>query len=105
MGVDFGPYLSRILREIRANWIRQLPESALSGLKRGKLAIEFYILRDGRTTGMALTDPSGDVALDRSAWGGITASDPFPALPNEFAGQYLKLRIRFYCNLEESELR
>ena len=105
MGVDFGPYLSRILREIRANWVRQLPESALSGLKRGKLAIEFYILRDGRTTGMALTDPSGDVALDRSAWGGITASDPFPALPNEFAGQYLKLRIRFYCNLEESELR
>jgi TonB family protein len=105
MGVDFGPYLSRILREIRGNWIRQLPESALSGWKRGKLAIEFYILRDGRTTGMALTDSSGDIALDRSAWGGIAASDPFPALPNEFAGQYLKLRIRFYCNLEESELR
>jgi len=105
MGVDFGPYLSRILREIRANWVRQLPESALSGLKKGKLAIEFYILRDGRTTGMSLTDSSGDVALDRSAWGGITASDPFPALPNEFAGQYLKLRIRFYCNMEEAELR
>ncbi|HZC36439.1 MAG TPA: TonB family protein [Chthoniobacterales bacterium] len=105
MGVDFGPYLTRILREIKANWVRQLPESALSGLKRGKLAIEFYILRDGRTTGMALTDSSGDVALDRSAWGGITASDPFPALPNEFAGQYLKLRIRFYCNMEEAELR
>src|SRR5881275_2621166 len=105
MGVDFGPYLSRIVREVRDNWYRIMPDSVRLGFKKGKLAIQFYILKDGRTTGMALTDPSGDVALDRSAWGGITASDPFPALPNEFAGQYLKLRIRFYCNLEESELR
>jgi len=105
MGVDFGPYLSRILREIKANWVRQLPESALFSGKRGKFAIEFYILRDGRITGMALTDSSGDPPLDRSGWGGIKASDPFPALPNEFAGQYLKLRIRFYCNMEEAELR
>jgi TonB family protein len=105
MGVDFGPYLSRILREIKANWVRQLPESALFSGKKGKFAIEFYILRDGRVTGMALTDSSGDPPLDRSGWGGIKASDPFPALPNEFAGQYLKLRIRFYCNMEEAELR
>jgi TonB family protein len=105
MGVDFAPYLSRILREIKANWVRQLPESALSGLKKGKLAIEFYILRNGGTTGMELISSSGDVALDRSAWGGITASDPFPALPNEFAGPYLRLRIRFYVNIEEAEMR
>jgi hypothetical protein len=39
---------------------------------------------------------SGDVALDRPAYGSITASDPFPPLPPEFTGPYLELRIRFY---------
>jgi TonB family protein len=105
MGIDFGPYLSRITREVRENWYRIMPDSVRLGLKKGKLAIQFYILRDGRVTGMQLTDPSGDVVLDRAAWGGITASDPFPQLPNEFAGQYLNLRFRFYYNPDESDLR
>jgi TonB family protein len=105
MGVDFGPYLSRIVREVRDNWYRIMPDSVRLGFKKGKLAIQFYILKDGRVTGMQLTDPSGDVVLDRAAWGGITASDPFPPLPNEFAGQYLNLRFRFYYNPDESDLR
>jgi TonB family protein len=105
MGVDFGPYLSRIVREVRDNWYRIMPDSVRLGFKKGKLAIQFYILKDGRVTGMQLTDPSGDVVLDRAAWGGITASDPFPPLPNEFAGQYLSLRFRFYYNPDESDLR
>ncbi len=104
-GVDFGPYLSRIVREVRDNWYRIMPDSVRLGFKKGKLAIQFYILKDGRVTGMQLTDPSGDVVLDRAAWGGITASDPFPPLPNEFAGQYLNLRFRFYYNPDESDLR
>jgi TonB family protein len=105
MGVDFGPYLSRVVREVRDNWYRIMPDSVRLGFKKGKLAIQFYILKDGRVTGMQLTDPSGDVVLDRAAWGGITASDPFPPLPNEFAGQYLDLRFRFYYNPDESDLR
>src|SRR2546422_11734460 len=30
-GVDFGPYLHRIIRQIRANWIRVMPSSAIAG--------------------------------------------------------------------------
>jgi outer membrane biosynthesis protein TonB len=54
---------------------------------------------------MALTGSSGDVSLDRAAWGGITNSNPFPPLPAEFRGQYLALRFRFYYNPDRNELR
>jgi hypothetical protein len=54
---------------------------------------------------MRLAAGSGDVALDRAAWGGVTASNPFPPLPGEFSGQYLALRFHFYYNPERAELR
>jgi len=106
MGVDFGPYLARVLHDVRQNWYILIPEVARAPLmKQGKVAIEFAILKDGKVAGMALTGSSGDVSLDRAAWGGITNSNPFPPLPAEFRGQYLALRFRFYYNPDRNELR
>src|ERR1017187_4551627 len=102
MGVDFGPYLQRVLHDVRQNWYNAIPESAQ--FKHGNLIIEFAITKDGKVAGMKLVAPSGDVPLDRAAWAGITASDPFPALPSEFGGQYLALRFRFYYNPTKDEL-
>lgn len=99
MGVDFGPYLARVLHDVRENWYRIIPESAMPPiLKKGKVSIEFAILKNGQVAGMRLDSTSGDVSLDRAAWGGITASSPFPPLPSQFGGQYLALRFRFYYN-------
>ena len=99
MGVDFGPYLQQVLYRVKTNWYTQIPESAKAPImKKGKLSIEFAILKDGRLAGMRLASTSGDVALDRGAWGGVTASAPFPPLPSEFAGQFLSLRFNFYYN-------
>ena len=53
MGVDFGPYLARVLHDVKQNWYNLIPESAMLG-KRGKVSIEFAILKDGRVAGMAL---------------------------------------------------
>ena len=53
---------------------------------------------------MRLAGTSGDVALDRAAWGGITASNPFPPLPGQFGGQYLALRFHFYYNPDRGDL-
>jgi TonB family protein len=97
MGVDFGPYLSRVLQNVRWNWYRAIPESA--SMKKGKVAIQFFILKDGEVAGMRLVGPSGDTPLDRAAWAGITGSNPFPPLPSEFGGQDLELRIYFLYNL------
>ena len=102
-GVDFGPYLERILQNVRENWYHLIPESA--EMKKGKLAIEFAITKDGKVADMKLVSSSGDVALDRPAWGSITASNPFPPLPREFNGPYLSLRFRFYYNPDKADLQ
>ena len=105
MGVDFGPYLSRVLHDVRQNWYQLIPEIARAPLmKKGRVAIEFAIMKDGSVAGMRLISPSGDVSLDRAAWGGITGSNPFPPLPNEFRGQYLALRFRFFYNPDKHDL-
>ncbi|MGA8762565.1 MAG: TonB family protein [Candidatus Sulfotelmatobacter sp.] len=101
-GVDFGPYLARILQDVKDQWYHLIPESA--AMKKGKLAIEFAITKDGHVAGMKLVASSGDVALDRPAWGSITGSNPFPPLPNEFGGQYLALRFTFYYNPSKGEM-
>ena len=102
MGVDFGPYLQRVLHDVKQNWYNAIPESAQ--MKHGNLIIEFAITKDGRVAGMKLIATSGDIPLDRAAWAGITGSDPFPALPSDFGGQYLALRFRFYYNPTKDEL-
>jgi TonB family protein len=102
-GVDFGPYLQRILQEVREHWYEAIPESA--EMKKGKLQIEFAITKDGKVADMKLTAGSGDVALDRAAWAGISASNPFPPLPTEFTGPYLALRFRFFYNPDKADLQ
>lgn len=98
-GVDFGPYLRDVIEKVRRNWYNSIPEEARSPqFKQGKLAIQFIIDKNGNVEGMRLNPSSGDAALDRAAWGGITASNPFSRLPKEFTGPYLALRFRFYYN-------
>ncbi len=103
MGVDFGPYLQRVLHDVKQNWYNAIPESAQ--MKHGNLIIEFAITKDGKVAGMKLVAPSGDIPLDRAAWAGITASDPFPPLPSEFSGPYLALRFRFFYNPTKEEMQ
>ena len=106
MGVDFGPYLNRALAEVREHWYEIIPEEARSPLmKQGKVSIQFVIMKDGSVAGMKAVAPSGDVALDRAAWGGITASNPFQPLPKEFRGEYLVLRLHFLYNPDRGDLR
>jgi TonB family protein len=106
MGVDFGPYLARVLHDVKMNWYNLIPESARAPImKKGNVGIEFAILKDGSVQGMKLVYTSGDTALDRGAWGGITASNPFPPLPTEFGGPYLLLRFKFLYNPDKSDLQ
>lgn len=103
-GVDFGPYLQRIVQEVREHWYEVIPESVKMG-KKGKLAIEFVITKDGSVADMRRTLTSGDDALDTAAWSSIVGSNPFPPLPSEFTGPYLALRFRFYYNPDQADLQ
>jgi hypothetical protein len=55
MGVDFGPYLTRVVQVVKANWYNIMPPSVFPPIrKQGKLAIEFTILKNGTVAGMTL---------------------------------------------------
>jgi TonB family protein len=101
-GVNFGPYLNDVVTTVRKNWYALVPADART--KKGKLAIELAIHKDGSMTNLHLAAASGDLSLDRAAWGAITASNPFPALPSAFTGSYLVLRFRFLYNPDKAGL-
>jgi hypothetical protein len=76
-GVDFGPYLSKFLQQIRKNWYNYIPEEARPPqLVSGKTSIEFAILPGGQIAGMKIVHPSGNVRLDRAAWGASQRAVP-----------------------------
>jgi len=108
-GIDFAPYLERMKIEILKHWYEVLPSSVFPPiLKKGKLLIQFSIMPDGSVRGMQLVISSGDDALDRAAWGGITGSNPLPPLPEEYikrGGTDLTLRGMFIYNLDERDLQ
>ncbi|HTW63210.1 MAG TPA: TonB family protein [Bryobacteraceae bacterium] len=98
MGVDFKPYLIQILALVRKNWFAVWPESARLG-NRGTVQLQFIIDRSGQVPKLVIATPSGSQALDRAAVAGISASVPFPPLPNEFKGQQIRLQFAFKYNV------
>jgi hypothetical protein len=45
MGVDFAPYLDRVLHDVRQHWCSQIPGAARSPQsKKGKVVLEFAIV-------------------------------------------------------------
>jgi outer membrane biosynthesis protein TonB len=98
MGVDFGPYLNKVIREIYTNWIPLIPEEARPPLnKSGETPIRFTILPNGTVGGMHLDGSTHDDALNRAAWGSVNGQQ-FPPLPPEFKGPLLELRIHYMVN-------
>lgn len=103
-GVDFNPYIQRLLATLKRNWIAVMPESALMGDK-GVVYTTFQINPDGS---VAPPDPtmertSGKDALDTAAMSAIRASNPFEPLPSQFHGPYLRLRIVFLYNIPQDQ--
>jgi TonB family protein len=103
-GVDFRPYLIRVLASVRRNWFAVMPESARLG-RRGRVIIQFSIDRAGSVPKLVIATPSGAEPLDRAAVAGISASNPFPPLPADFPGDQVRLQLNFTYNTRQSNLR
>ena len=98
MGVDFNPYLMRVLSLVRRNWHAVIPEIARLG-KQGRVILEFSILRNGSVPDLILRSGSGTESLDGAALSSIRLSNPFPPLPQEFPGQDIRLRFIYLYNM------
>jgi TonB family protein len=105
-GVDFDPYMKQVIQATGGAWLKLIPESARPPMdKQGRVGIRFRIDPMGRLSGMVLEYPSGDIQLDRAAWGGIKGASPYPPLPAEFTGPYVELRFGFFYNLDPDKFR
>jgi TonB family protein len=98
LGVDFRPYLIQILAAVKLHWLTVLPESVRMG-RRGRVAIQFAIGRDGNVPKLVIASSSGADALDRAAVAGISASVPFPPLPTAYKGDQIRLQFNFAYNM------
>jgi len=97
--VDFKPYLAQILGLVRRNWFAVIPESARLG-NRGVVALQFIIDRSGGVPKLVIATPSGSQALDKAAVASISASVPFPPLPQEYKGLSIRLQFAFKYNVQ-----
>ena len=96
-GVDFKPYLVQVLAAVRTNWLSVIPESARMG-RQGRVLVQFIINRRGGVPKLVIAESSGTAAFDRAAVAGISASYPFPPLPNTFKGNEIRLQLAFTYN-------
>jgi TonB family protein len=96
-GIDFGPYLNRLLDTLRSNWYSVMPEIARLG-KQGRVDIVFTVGKNGNVKDLQVVANSGTDALDRGAVSAIQLSNPFQHLPSEYETD-LKLRIAFLYNM------
>jgi len=102
MGVDFGPYLQRVLQNVRENWYRLIPESAQ--MKKGKTGAR--VRHHERWLGARAVDNAGFrrcYAGSAGVWKHHRVGS-FPPLPAEFKGEFLSLRFRFYYNPDKGEM-
>ena len=99
-GVDFGPYVRKLLKSIKESWYLVMPRQAGAGVK-GKAGVVFTILPNGALSAdnPKVEMPSGVDVFDKAAVDAIRNSVPFDPLPQQFHGPYLKLRIIFLYNL------
>src|SRR5258708_7145700 len=105
-GIDLGPYLQRVTRDIRKTWYSLIPPEATAPVNTsGCVAIQFHILKDGTVANMQYESSSGYAPLDRAAWAGIVTSAPFWALPIRFKADHLELRFNFLYNPPPEALR
>ena len=99
MGVNFQPWLERVIAATYRAWLPIIPLSAKPPLNdKGRVTIKFDVLPDGTVHHMSLLSGSGEVPLDRAAWAGITGAT-YPPLPKEFKGKSMTLGFGFYYNI------
>jgi outer membrane biosynthesis protein TonB len=101
-GVDFSAWMRAWYFDTYRTWDPLIPDEVNPPIsKQGQVMIRFKVLPNGRLMdgSVVLEGRSGDVALDRAAWGALTGSG-YPPLPRDFHGPYLELRALFLYNMQ-----
>lgn len=93
-GVDFGPWLRRFVAQIRRNWL--IPQVA--EMSKGRVVVQFTVLRSGMIVDVRVAAPAGIEALTLAALNAIKLSNPTSALPPEFPDDRAPFTVTFHYN-------
>jgi outer membrane biosynthesis protein TonB len=93
-GVDFGPWLRRFVAQIKRNWF--VPQVA--ELVRGRVVVQFTVLRNGAIVELRVSQPAAIDALTISAVNALKLSNPTAALPPEFPDERAPFIVTFHYN-------
>lgn len=104
-GVRFGPYLHDLCAKVNS-----ILRAALKGVDHaqhasGKIAIQFAVKQDGSISGLSVIESSGDAILDQIALSAVARAAPFDPLPMKFRGEFVQLRLLFFCNPSKDQLK
>jgi len=94
MGVDFGPWLRRFKNQVEHNWI--VPDAAMT--YRGRVVIQFNVLRNGTITDLNVIQPAGFPSLTSSALSALKLSNPTANLPPEYPAEKVFFTVTFHYN-------
>ena len=94
MGVDFGPWLRRFKAQVEKNWL--IPQAAMS--LRGRVVIQFYVLRNGTITDIKVVQESGIPSFNTSAFNSLKLSNPTQPLPPEYPDDRAFFTVTFHYN-------
>ncbi|MCK5878935.1 MAG: TonB family protein [Holophagae bacterium] len=95
-GFNLGPYAKKVQQIVRSNW--KVPEVARNLYLKGRVVIEFDILKDGTIQNIGLLKKTGVDPLDMSAEFAIKYSNPFPPLPDFIKQDKIHVKWSFYYN-------
>jgi TonB family protein len=91
-----------IQKQVRKEWAGDAPQATSSNAlvgrpdsaSRRQVGIEFSVGTNGHITDMVLVHASGQISVDRAAWGALTGMDPLTLTPG-LPSRSLRYRITF----------
>lgn len=93
-GVDFGPWLTRFVAQVKRNWL--IPQAAMT--MRGRVVLTFYVHRDGRITDLQVVRPSDVGSFNTAAFQALVLSNPTLRLPAEYPDDKVLFTVTFFYN-------
>ena len=93
-GVDFGPWLTRFVAQVKRNWL--IPYAAMT--MRGRVVLTFYVHRNGRITDLKVVRAADVTAFNTAAFQALVQSNPTLALPPEYPDDKVLFTVTFFYN-------
>lgn len=91
--VNFSSYVQHVVTSVEDNWYALIYDSARNG-EKGTVTLKLRIRSDGSMV-PEIEKSSGIRTLDKAAMKAVRKAAPFEALPPEFHGPFIELRLLF----------